>query len=151
MTVPPPSLTPREELTLRFLAEHEAPCPACGYNVYKSPLPRCAECGRALTLRLATPDSRAPASWLLLMIVSSLSAGMGAFILAVTISERIPQELSWRIVLIYFICTIPLPLFAYFLRRPMSRYRALAWNVSLVATVITVAMVLWFLIRIVER
>ena len=150
-TPDPPTLSPREDLTLRFLAQNEAPCPACGYNVHKATLPRCPECGRALTLHLATPDAKPPAPWILLMITTSLAAGMGAFILAVTLGERMPRDLRWRIVLFYFMCTIPLPLPAFFLRRPMNAYPNFAWCLSLLFTVVNFFMLLLFIWNILYR
>ncbi len=43
-----------------FLAEHDAPCPGCGYNLRGTPGDKCPECAEPLTLgvRMDEPKSR---------------------------------------------------------------------------------------------
>ena len=45
-----------DDLTLRFVREHDAACPVCDYNVRGVEATRCPECGAAFSLRLASPD-----------------------------------------------------------------------------------------------
>ena len=42
-----------------YLADHDAPCPSCGYNLRGAELPWCPECGRSIALS----DVRAADTW----------------------------------------------------------------------------------------
>src|SRR5690242_20481338 len=68
-----------DSATLRaFLAERDAPCPACGYNLRGIEEPLCPECGGTVELAIGR---RSSAAWVLLMAILSvvaLSAGMDA-------------------------------------------------------------------------
>lgn len=41
-----------------FLAEHDAPCPVCGYNLRALLTDRCPECGRHLVLAVGTTEPK---------------------------------------------------------------------------------------------
>lgn len=133
-------------LTLRFLDLHEAACPACGYNVHRVPEPRCPECGRALRLRLVAEGPTFGVPWLILMVVSSLGAGVGVFVLSILTWERMPSEWYWRVILTYFLCNIPVPVAVFLLRRSLHRLEGLAaWVAPLLMTIATFTMGVWFL------
>lgn len=41
-----------------FLADRDAACPVCNYNLRALLSPRCPECGAALTLQVGSPEAR---------------------------------------------------------------------------------------------
>lgn len=53
----PPRLSP-DDLLLRFLADREAPCPVCRYNLRSITVPRCPECGVPLQLQVGAAGLR---------------------------------------------------------------------------------------------
>src|SRR5690242_19299363 len=62
------------DLLIRFLAERDAPCPTCGYNLRNLQGTRCPECGDDLVLKVNVADARlAP----LISGLVGLSAGAG--------------------------------------------------------------------------
>lgn len=67
MTEPTPAAG--DELARLYLAGRDAPCPRCRYNRRDSDRAACPECGHALELAPATPESaraaRVAAGWLL--------------------------------------------------------------------------------------
>ena len=46
------------EMVRVFLAEHDALCPGCGYNLRGTPGDRCPECARPLVLGIRNDDSQ---------------------------------------------------------------------------------------------
>jgi len=59
---------------VKFLAETDADCPACGYQLRGAPEPRCPECSAPLHLEIATTQSR-PGAWLFALLAWSLALG----------------------------------------------------------------------------
>ncbi|KAA0217199.1 MAG: hypothetical protein DYG94_01835 [Leptolyngbya sp. PLA3] len=51
-------MTERSEYLERFLAEHDTPCPGCGYNLRGLEGDLCPECGERLELRIGLADPR---------------------------------------------------------------------------------------------
>lgn len=51
-----PPMADAHEMLRRYLADHDAPCPACGYNLRGLEGETCPECGEAVALR-AYPDA----------------------------------------------------------------------------------------------
>jgi predicted amidophosphoribosyltransferase len=49
------------ELLRAYLADHDHPCPRCGYNLRGLASPVCPECGTGLSLRILPTDAAAPA------------------------------------------------------------------------------------------
>jgi hypothetical protein len=56
----PDSATDDQAMLVTWLSTHDAPCPACKYNLRNLTVPRCPECGRPLSLAVsaAQPFSR---------------------------------------------------------------------------------------------
>lgn len=48
----------RSEFLERFLAEHDTPCPGCGYNLRGLEGERCPECGERVELRIGLADAK---------------------------------------------------------------------------------------------
>ncbi|MCL4221515.1 MAG: hypothetical protein KJZ65_09090 [Phycisphaerales bacterium] len=48
----------RSEHLERFLADHDAPCPGCGYNLRGLEGDQCPECGERLELRIGMADPK---------------------------------------------------------------------------------------------
>src|ERR1041384_3207925 len=74
-----PDLPPIDHLTL-FLAERDAPCPACGYNLRQLRYPLCPECGERLELRVGMVEPRL-GLWLAGLMASAAGAGFNLLLL----------------------------------------------------------------------
>lgn len=61
---------------IRYLAEHEARCPICRYNLKNLTSPTCPECGADLELRVGAADST-NTSWIILLLAMAIPAGIG--------------------------------------------------------------------------
>ena len=59
---------------VRWLAERNADCPVCGYNVRGLRTPQCPECAAPLELALRSPNQRI-GPWALAMVSLSAAAG----------------------------------------------------------------------------
>jgi hypothetical protein len=80
-----------------------------------------------------------------LLITASLGAGIGLFVLAVIISEGMPHDLHWRVILTYFLGNIPLAVIVFALRRPLRRLEGItAWIPPLLMIAATVVMATCF-------
>jgi hypothetical protein len=142
---PAPSPADPDAFTLAFLAENEAECPACGYNVHALREARCPECGRSLRVMVVTAQGGFSAAWIVLMLAASLAAGVGLLVAAVTVRASLPSQWHFKLVLIYFMLNIPLPLLALVLRRPFLRLRVFQWLVTVPFVMLSLLMLLWFL------
>ncbi len=148
---PPPPLVDRDNFMLAYLAQHEAQCPACGYNVHALTSPRCPECGRGLTLRVVGAVGFNKV-WICLLIPLAIAAGIGLLVAVVLTHESMPSELSLKIVLEYFLANIPLPVLALFLRRPFGRLPKLLQRLMAMAALCSTAvMLVWFLAKIIRN
>ncbi|MEO1236692.1 MAG: hypothetical protein AAFX76_07890 [Planctomycetota bacterium] len=63
-----------------YLAFHEVPCPACGYNLHALRGDTCPECGVSLTLRVGLLKPKL-LGLMMSLTACSLAAGIGAFFL----------------------------------------------------------------------
>jgi hypothetical protein len=84
-----PEPPPVDHLTL-FLAERDAPCPACGYNLRRLLLPVCPECGERLELRVGMVEPRM-GLWITGLMASASGAGFNLLLLG-----YILITLAWR-------------------------------------------------------
>ena len=68
------------DLLLRFVAQRDVPCPACGYNLRQLSRAVCPECGLALKLSIGsdTPFKRA---WAITLCINAMIAGIGVIFL----------------------------------------------------------------------
>jgi hypothetical protein len=146
--VPAPSPADPDAFTLAFLAENEAECPACGYNVHALREARCPECGRSLRVMVVTVEGGFSAAWIILMLAASLAAGVGLLVAAVSVRSRLPPQWHFKLVLIYFMLNIPLPLLALAFRRQILRLRAFQWLLTAPFVLLSLLMLLWFLAEI---
>lgn len=76
-----PPTSARPELLDSFLAENQAECPVCGYNLHAVTSGTCPECGHQPTLALAQPDVLGRRRGLLLLIFAwlLLAGGMNGY------------------------------------------------------------------------
>src|SRR5262245_45664099 len=70
----PSNAAGRPDLLVGFLADRDAPCPVCGYNLRALGASRCPECSSPLELAVASPNLN-PGPWVTTMV--SLAMGMG--------------------------------------------------------------------------
>jgi len=130
--------SPQDELLLAYLAEHEASCPVCGYNVHRITVPRCPECGRGLRLRLRTSDGFSR-TWLITLMCAGVSAGIGGVMVCMIARWGPPpsREPVLAGVVWCYVASMPLPLVVFWLRRAYAR-----WPIALRAVLMSVAVVL---------
>ena len=116
-------------MLLAFLRDHDAPCPVCGYNLRHLTVPRCPECGRELKLSVGATEPYLR-GWIALIIPILLSAGMGVFILLITMmAGRWPERgdrTLMNAVLIFWVANIPIGGLAIGMRKTFMR-----WNKEL--------------------
>lgn len=87
---PPPTTDGLDPLLAEWLAAGEASCPQCGYDISSAPVPRCAECGAELRLRLLPADGGDSPAWAIVLGLLSLLPGMmGLLIVGATINALI--------------------------------------------------------------
>ncbi len=87
---PPPTTDAIDPLLAEWLAAGKASCPQCGYDVSSTPVPRCAECGAELRLRLLPADGGDSPAWAIVLGLLSLLPGMmGLLIVGATINGLI--------------------------------------------------------------
>jgi hypothetical protein len=157
-TQPDPDPTTSDQaMLLTWLATHDAPCPACKYNLRNLTVPRCPECGRPLSLSVAVVEPYLR-SWLAAVVLLFINAGPSVFVwigLTRTLLER--QSLDWpdqwwlRFLIIFYIAAAPLAVASLFLRRPFVRLgRSTQLYIVLTIAGITLAAfttILWEMIR----
>lgn len=66
---------------LDFLREHDAACPACGYNLRAAVEARCPECANRIELTVGAPDLEV--MWLIASVAPCIFSGIAALLLAV--------------------------------------------------------------------
>ena len=74
----PDSATDDQALLITWLSTHDAPCPACKYNLRNLTVPRCPECGRPLSLAVTVIEPYLR-TWIALIVLLCLNAGPGIF------------------------------------------------------------------------
>lgn len=67
-------MTPDQDAVVRFVAERDAPCPVCRYNVRGAPEARCPECAAELRLELGSERLRL-GPWLFAVVAFALGLG----------------------------------------------------------------------------
>jgi hypothetical protein len=117
MSAPPGSTPPSDDDAdlVRWLANHDAACPMCGYNLRALATPRCPECGERLRLSVSVVDPRM-GPWILMFASLCGAAGIGSFGLLVMILRR---KVEFRMIPI--IATIPIAIAAIYTRRLFQR------------------------------
>ncbi|GJQ29051.1 MAG: hypothetical protein HBSAPP03_09350 [Phycisphaerae bacterium] len=70
------------DLLRRFLAETEAPCPACGYSLRALATDRCPECSAIIRLAVESPSVRLGA-WVLAQVFLAMALGFDTVVLAI--------------------------------------------------------------------
>jgi hypothetical protein len=71
---------PSVAMLQRFLSEHDAPCPACGYNLRGLTSASCPECNSELILRIGLVEPRLGA-YVTGLVGWSMGAGLNALLL----------------------------------------------------------------------
>jgi hypothetical protein len=123
------------EYLIHWLANRDAFCPLCNYNLRALQTPRCPECGEGLRLRvmLAEPYLKA---WICLAASSSAGAGLGILCLICITKLGWPRRSEWWLTfpILIAISTIPISMIAVFRRKRLLRLsRSLQWIFALFA------------------
>lgn len=74
-------------MLLDFIAEHDAACPVCGYNLRALTRPVCPECGHELVLTVGTVRLRL--GWLFVAIAPGFFSGIAAVFVMIPIFGRL--------------------------------------------------------------
>ena len=152
--VAPPTGVGLDAFTLAYLQTHELECPACGYNVHRLIEPRCPECGRKLAVQVVMAEGGFRAAWVVALLASGISAGVGLLLFAVVLKEGMPRgngprEASFFVIICYFLCSMPFPLLLLLLRRWYIRTASgLQWIAASIISFLTAVMITWFIVLI---
>ncbi|VAX41185.1 hypothetical protein MNBD_PLANCTO03-1941 [hydrothermal vent metagenome] len=84
----------RKEMLRVFLAEHDAPCPACGYNLRGLTEATCPECGEALRLQVGMVEPRMKL-YLTGLIGLAFGLGFDSIILLWMLFESLVGGMVW--------------------------------------------------------
>ena len=124
---PTPSLPDDNALLLAWLSTHDAPCPACKYNLRNLTVPRCPECGRPLSLAITTaqPFLR---TWIATVLFLCSNAFPSVYFwISIThdlLQQRhvfFPDEWRFRFLTIFYLAATPLAVASLFLRQLFMR------------------------------
>ena len=85
---------PTQPLLLDFLADHDASCPVCAYNLRGVSTPRCPECGRAVHFEVVPAESHLRA-WVVLSAATCFAAGLGLYLVADSLGGPMPHWATW--------------------------------------------------------
>ena len=89
-----PLVDPTRPLLLDFLADHDASCPVCGYNLRGISTPRCPECGRTVHFEVVPAESHLRA-WVALAATTCSAAGLGLYLVADSLGGPMPHWATW--------------------------------------------------------
>jgi len=105
-------------MLLAYLADNDAPCPACGYNLRHLRNPTCPECGLSLTLSVGSNESFKRA-WAIALCVNAMIAGIGAiFCLLMSAAGEAPTHEKLSFIWFYApMLWMPVPLVLFYFRR----------------------------------
>lgn len=107
---------------LAFVAVHDVPCPACGYNLRQLTQPTCPECGLTLKLTVgsAEPFKRA---WGFALALSAMIAGLGMVMILMTIAQGVPDFYDSAEYIFYYgsIIWVPAPALLLIFRRKFCK------------------------------
>jgi hypothetical protein len=136
-----PPVSPQHDdhaMLITWLSTHDAPCPACKYNLRHLTEPRCPECGQPLSLAIATsqPFSR---TWIATALLLWSNAFPSLYFLTEFTHELLtqhhiyfPRESRDRLLVIFYLSATPLAIAFLFLRRRFTRLPKQA-QISIVA------------------
>lgn len=80
-----------------YLADRDAPCPGCGYNLRGAKEPVCPECNTAIVLSVGDPTPGRQLWWFAMVCATTVAVGegvTGAFSFAVIIQWGLPASRS---------------------------------------------------------
>lgn len=81
-----------------YLADRDAPCPRCGYNLRAAAGDRCTECGLAIVLGIYAREPLL-AWWLATLVPTGLAAGVGLlFAILICFDSGPPGRFGWVVV-----------------------------------------------------
>ena len=146
MSAPPESTPPPDDDAdlIRWLANRDAACPMCGYNLHALTLARCPECGEHLQISLSPVDPRM-APWIFLLVSVSAAAGIGFFyLIGITLGG---DWSSARYPLYILFAMIPMAILVVCTRRLFQRKlnRAAQWTFAIVAALVVIATLFAFI------
>jgi hypothetical protein len=144
VSAPPESNSPPDDEAdlVRWLANRDAGCPVCGYNLRALTIPRCPECGERLQLGVRAVDPRL-APWIVLLVFVCAAGGVGLMFLIAVIVDGFPP--SGRIPLCLIIAMAPTAIVIACTRRRFQRKLAHATQ-WLVAIAVALALIVLFII-----
>jgi hypothetical protein len=151
----PDSATNDEAMLVTWLSTHDAPCPACKYNLRHLTEPRCPECGRAISLSVAVVEPYL-GIWIAVIVLLCVNA-CPSIILWIGLTRNffehdslaLPDQWWYRFLLLFYLADAPLAVAALVLRkafmrlsRPTQEYIIFALVAITLAAVITM---LWLI------
>jgi hypothetical protein len=139
-----PASDPDAEYLIHWLANRDAFCPLCNYNLRALQTPRCPECGEALRLRVTLAEPYLTA-WIWLAAASFAGAGIGLLFLYVLVSEgyRSGGDGSMIFPSAVTISMIPVSLLAVVGRRRIQRLPpGIQWAFASFATILVLFAIL---------
>lgn len=107
-------------MLITFLAERDAYCPLCQYNLRGLQRPTCPECGCsiALTVGLTEPYLKA---WLIVVGFACAGAGLGMLFIILIFAQGFPPSIGFIVIVFYYIGQVPVACVAIGLRRQFLR------------------------------
>ena len=123
-------------MLLEFLADRDAACPACSYNLRGLTQPVCPECGKKIELRVGLAEGMS-GSWITALVSSLLPAGIGLpfnvllmisilFNPYVTVGDLFSEPEAWPFIALalYTMMCIPVSVLLLVFRRRFLRFRS---------------------------
>lgn len=136
-----------QQMLLAFVAERDAPCPACGYNLRMLSKPICPECGLALKLTVGS-DVAYRRAWAITLCTNAMVAGAGLFFLLITLAEGGPNPQRFLEYLWYTapILWIPVPIILFGIRRWFCGLKTGVQQTAVVVSIIWIIVWGWSLV-----